>query len=413
MLKQIIHRGLLSFVALLIGILFYACIVCADEAQAKPKRKVDVVPLRSVQLWEGDAPEAKGKGAEDRPHLDVLLAPAEKANGSAIIVCPGGGYNIRAMDHEGLQVAQWLNDQGIHAFVLSYRIRQAGYEPPVALLDAQRAVRHVRANAKAYGVDPKRIGIMGFSAGAHLASWVGGTFDAGKADDADPVERVSSRPDFIAIIYGEPSQQATDNDPPQPRPVDADTPPTFMALTATDIVDPVFAMRHLETLRSAKVEAELHVFGGDGGHGRGMHRGDPDTGVWPTLMINWLRRNAFFTPLARTSVEGTVTIDGAPLFLGWVSLYPVDNPNAPSASIYWNDVFPQGPTLGHYKIEERYGPVPGRYRVEVRREAKDLIAVPSIAGEEVYTHLTPGDTKPMTIDIKPGANKLNLAIRTK
>ena len=98
----------------------------AEGAAGPPKREVDVVPLRSVSLWERDAPQAKGKAPEDQPHLDILLAAAGKANGAAVIICPGGGYNIRAMDHEGLQVAQWLNTQGLHAFVLSYRVGEAG-----------------------------------------------------------------------------------------------------------------------------------------------------------------------------------------------------------------------------------------------------------------------------------------------
>jgi acetyl esterase/lipase len=384
--------------------------MAADDAPA-PKRDVDRVPTRSVPLWTGDAPGAKGQEPEDRPQLDVLLAPKDKANGSAIIVCPGGGYNVRAMDHEGLQVAQWLNTQGIHAFVLSYRVRQAGYEPPVALIDAKRALRQVRANAPTYGVDPKRIGIMGFSAGAHLASWAGEVFDAGSGDSPDPVERVSSRPDFVVMVYGSPSQQQGAN--PGPKPVSSETPPTFMVLTTTDMVDPAGCLRHLQALRAAKVEAELHVFGGDGGHGRGLHRGDPYTGIWPTLLVNWLRRNAFFTSVPRASVEGTVTIDGAPLFLGWITFYPVDNPNAPIASGYWDDDFPADSLYGYYKIESRYGPVPGRYRVEVRHLSKDRLTVPSIPREEIYTRLSPESPAPIFVDIKPGDNKLDLAIRTK
>ena len=192
-----------------------------------------------------------------------------------------------------------------------------------------------------------------------------------------------------------------------------ETPPTFMVLTTTDFVDPAGCLRHLQALRAAKVEAELHVFGGDGGHGRGLHRGDPDTGIWPTLLANWLRRNAFFTSVPRASVEGTVTIDGVPLFLGWISLYPVDNPNAPAASAYWDDAFPADSEYGRYKIEARYGPTPGRHRVEVRRLSKDRGTVPTMPREEIYTRLSPESQELIFVDIKPGENKLDLAIRTK
>jgi len=368
-------------------------------------RAVDTVPLQRVQLWEATAPMAKGQGAEDRPALDVLKAA--KPNGAAIIICPGGGYRIRAMDHEGLQVAQWLNEQGITAFVLSYRLRPSGYDTSVSLLDARRAVRLVRSRAASFGIDPTRIGMMGFSAGAHLASWVGEVFDGGNANATDAIEKASDRPNFLALVYGQPSQQETQRNP---RPVSSSTPPTFMLNTLTDFVDPGPSTRHLQALRSAKVEAELHVFGGDGGHGRGLHRGDPDTGVWPNLLLNWMRRNAFLCQGPRASVEGSITIDGVPLFLGWITLIPTD-PNLPTASVYWNDVSNKGPAFGHYLIETRYGPLPGRYRVEVRRQAKDLLTVPSMPREEVFTRLAPDQT-PLTIEIKPGSNRLDLAIRT-
>ena len=384
----------------------------ADLPPSQAMYEVEKVTLHSIPLWAGPAPQARGTGSEDRPQLDVFLAPKDKATGAAVIVCPGGGYWLRAMDHEGMQVAQWFNSQGIHAFVLSYRVRSAGYEPPAALLDAQRALRLVRARAEEFGVDPRRLGMMGFSAGAHLASWAGERFDAGDPKATDPVERRSSRPDFVVIVYGGPSQQPTDAKAPRPLPVTKETPPTFMQLTTTDMVDPAGCLQQLLALRKAGVEAELHVFGGDGGHGRGLHVGDPDTGMWPTLLMNWLRRNAVLTDRPRASVAGKVTIDGRPLFLGWVTLRPADEANLPSASIYLNDRFRERTLHGTFQIESRFGPVPGRYRVEVRQLGWDLLLVPTINEARTFTSLVPGG-EPILVEIKPGGNTLDLAIRTK
>ncbi len=372
-----------------------------------PARQVDTVALTSVYLWDGPAPQAKGDGPEDRPHVAVFPAPKERANGCAVIVCPGGGFRERAMDWEGVQVAQWLNTQGIHAFVLSYRIRP--YDRSTTWLDAARAVRFVRANAGKYGVSPKRIGVMGFSAGGIIAQKLADSFDAGDAQAADPVERVSSRPDFVAPIYGIALQQDT----PTVKPVRPETPPTFMVLTSRDeTIDPQSSFRQLQALRAAGVEAELHVFGGDGTHGRGLHVGDPYTGEWPALLINWLRRNTFLTDRERVPVEGLMTIDNVPMFAGWVTFTPVDDPTLPAASVFWNDKYRKSGTPGRYYIEQKYGPVPGRYRVEVIHVAKDFILVPSMDAARHYTSLAPGGT-PIEVEIKPGQNVFDLAIRTK
>lgn len=372
---------------------------------------VDQVALRSAFLWDGDAPDAKGKGPEDRPHLDIFLAPKERATGTAMIVCPGGGFRERAMDWEGVQVAQWLNAQGIHAFVLSYRIRPAGYERTAAWADGARAVRHVRFHAKDYGVNPRRIGVIGFSAGSMIASQLAASFDAGSPSAADPIERVSSRPDFVAPIYGRPLRQ--DGDSTKPVAVPADTPPIFTVLTMRDeTIDPQLTFREYQALRAAGVEAELHVFGGDGSHGRGLHAGDPYTGEWPDLMLNWLRRTALMTERERVPVEGVMTIDGVPMFAGWVTFTPVDDPNLPASSIFYNDKYRKVGKPGRFYIDQKFGPVPGVYRVEVRHVSKDFILVPSMAAAEKYTSLAPGG-RPIIVEIKPGPNVVDLAIRTK
>src|SRR5437870_6888064 len=152
-----------------------------------------------IILWPNGAPGAVGKEPIDIPTLTPYLAPKEKATCAAVIVCPGGGYSHLA-DHEGRPVAEWLNTLGITAFVLKYRIGPR-YHHPAPLQDAARAIRLVRARVKEWGLDPERIGILGFSAGGHLASTAGTHFDSGKPDSSDPIERVSSRPNLMILIY--------------------------------------------------------------------------------------------------------------------------------------------------------------------------------------------------------------------
>src|SRR5450432_1746172 len=147
-------------------------------------------------LWPGGAPGALGTEEIDKPSLTPYLAAAGRGTGTAVIVCPGGGYSHLAMDHEGDQIARWLNSLGVSAFVLKYRLGPK-YHHPVELSDAQRAIRTVRSKATEYRLQPDRIGIMGFSAGGHLASTAGTHFDAGNADASDAVDRLSSRPDFL------------------------------------------------------------------------------------------------------------------------------------------------------------------------------------------------------------------------
>lgn len=152
-----------------------------------------------VYLWPKGAPLALGDDPLDKPKLTLYRAPAAKANGAAVVICPGGGYVVVASDHEGKQVAEWLNGLGVSAFVLQYRLAPR-YHHPAPLLDAQRAIRLVRARAVEWGVDPARVGMLGFSAGGHLTSTAGTHYDAGDAA-ADPIDRQGSRPDFLVLGY--------------------------------------------------------------------------------------------------------------------------------------------------------------------------------------------------------------------
>jgi acetyl esterase/lipase len=258
-------------------------------------------------LWPDGAPGAAGSEPEDKPKLTPYLAPKASANGAAVVVCPGGGYRNLASDHEGKQVAEWLNTLGVSAFVLQYRVGPR-YRHPAPLQDAQRALRLVRARAPAFGVDPRRIGILGFSAGGHLASTAGTRFDDGVPDAADPIERQGSRPDFMVLAYpvisltapfthrgsrtfllGDSPDAKLVEELSNEKQVTARTPPTFLFHTADDPAVPVEnGVAFFQALRSSQVPAELHVFE-KGPHGVGLAQHDPALAAWPKLCEAWLR----------------------------------------------------------------------------------------------------------------------------
>ena len=266
----------------------------------------------AFRLWEGDAPGAIGKEDRDIPTLTPYLPAAEKANGTAIVICPGGGYGGLA-GHEGDGYATFLSDNGIACFVLKYRLGSRGYRHPVMMQDAQRAIRTVRANAEKYGV--KRVGVMGSSAGGHLATTVVTHFDAGKADDADVVEKVSCRPDFGVICYGVismengvthgGSKQNLLGNNPDPKLVEdlsnekqvtKETPPCFVWSTGEDtVVLPENSFRFVQALRAVKVPYDFHIYQ-KGPHGIGLSvgsRGVPagDVHPWGKDLLFWFRQN--------------------------------------------------------------------------------------------------------------------------
>jgi len=154
-----------------------------------------------VPLWNGPAPQSHGTALDDTPRLYVYLPPKPAKPGPAIIIAPGGGYGMLAFEHEGINEAEWFQQRGIAAFILFYRLPVNGYRHPVPLLDAQRAVRLVRSRAAEWNIDPAKIAVMGFSAGGHLVSTLDTHFDAGDAKAADPIDRVSCRPDFTVLVY--------------------------------------------------------------------------------------------------------------------------------------------------------------------------------------------------------------------
>lgn len=258
-------------------------------------------------LWPKGAPEAKGTDAKDIPQLIISLPEKDQAGRSAVVICPGGGYGGLAMDHEGHQIAKWLNGHGIAAFICDYRHRGKGYGHPAPLMDAQRAIRTVRARADEFNVDPKKIGILGFSAGGHLASSAATHFDAGKADAEDPIEKVSCRPDFAILCYaviafdqpythkGSQKNLLGDNAAPElvklmsnELQVTSETPPTFLWHTYEDTgVPPENSIAFYSALVKNKVPSELHVYE-KGRHGVGLGKGIVGTERWSDDCIAWL-----------------------------------------------------------------------------------------------------------------------------
>lgn len=259
----------------------------------------------TMLLWPEGAPFAQGSAPADQPRITVYL-PERQTTKTAVVLCPGGGYVMLATDHEGKQVAQWFNNLGIAVFMLEYRLGPK-YHHPVELGDAKRAVRWVRAHAAEYHVDPARIGIMGFSAGGHLASTLATHFDAGNSGSADPIERASSRPDFTILIYpvigplGNASVFSFEQllgKSPDPKLVDEltndlhvtpQTPPTFLMHSDNDdAVTPENSVRFYMALKRAGVPAEMHIYP-SGGHGYGLAPLDPVLSTYPPRLADWLR----------------------------------------------------------------------------------------------------------------------------
>lgn len=247
---------------------------------------------RTELLWPEGAPGAVGNEDVDKPSLTIY--PAVQPNGAAVLICPGGGYVHLAMDHEGRQVAEWFNSFGVTAFVLKYRLAPR-YRHPAMIEDARRAMRIIRSRAKEFGIDPTRVGVMGFSAGGHLASTLSNHFGEGE------------RPDFAILCYPvisfttrythSGSMRALLGDPPDPAlvwelsnelRVTSQTPPTFLFHTNADTgVPPENSILYYLALRRAGVPAELHIYQ-EGRHGVGLAPKDPVLSTWPARLKDWL-----------------------------------------------------------------------------------------------------------------------------
>lgn len=297
----------------------------------RPNSAQEIMPL-----WEGQAPGSENFVGEERieergtpelstqwitgvgaPTLTLFDATTQDHGKAAMIICPGGGYGGLSQTKEGTDIAQWLAKQGVTSFVLKYRHGGGPHQHPVPLADVQRAVRIVRGLAKDKGYSPARIGVMGFSAGGHLASSIGTHFDEGDKAATDIIEQQSCRPDFLVLLYPVISMEAgvthggsranllgekpddelvtlMSNDTQ----VTNQTPPTFIAHCSDDQAVPVEnALRFYRALVAHKVPAELHVFA-EGGHGFGMRQQGP-VGQWPNLLLHWLESRGLLTPAGK------------------------------------------------------------------------------------------------------------------
>jgi acetyl esterase/lipase len=283
---------------LLCAALLSAAWAVSAASAAEPKTEL---------LWPAGAPGANGTEAKDKPTLIIYLPEAEKANGCAIVVCPGGGYGGLAMGHEGHDIGKWLNSLGIAAFICDYRHRGKGYGHPAPLDDAQRAIRTVRARAKEFNVDPQRVGVLGFSAGGHLASTVATHFEDRLKGSSDSIDMQSNRPDFAVLCYaviafdadythkgsqinllGKDAPKELVESLSNEKQVTKETPPTFLWHTTEDTaVPPQNSVYFYLACLKHKVPAELHIYE-KGPHGIGLAQKFPGADQWPKQLELWL-----------------------------------------------------------------------------------------------------------------------------
>jgi acetyl esterase/lipase len=296
--------------ATVLSLVVLAC--AAVPARGAGRAAAPPAGAKSEPLWPADTPDLRNVKEKDKPTLTAFVPPKEKATGTAVVICPGGGYGFLAIDYEGWEVARWLNSLGVAGFVLKYRHRGNGFGHPAPLRDAQRAIAIVRSGAAAgrWPVAPDRIGIMGFSAGGHLASTAGTHFHKGRPDAADPLDRVSCRPDFLILVYpvislaetfthrgsvhnllGKQPDEKLVEGLSNERQVTAETPPTFLVHADQDRVVPAEnSIYFFLALRKAKVPAEMHIYErGRHGFGLGGRRAPAGTKTWPDRCADWMR----------------------------------------------------------------------------------------------------------------------------
>ncbi|MES2788557.1 MAG: alpha/beta hydrolase [Planctomycetota bacterium] len=263
-------------------------------------------------LWPKGAPNAAGTNPEDIPSLTIFRPAEGTANGAVVVICPGGGYGHLAEGHEGRDVAAWLNTLGVTGCVLKYRLAPR-YRHPAPIQDAQRAIRLVRSHAAEWKIDPQRVGILGFSAGGHLASTAGTHYDLGDSEATDPIDKLSCRPDLLVLCYpvislsspythvGSRNNLLGANADPKlleglsnEKYVTRDTPPTFLFHTSSDTaVPPENSLMFYMALHAKGVPAELHIYE-QGRHGIGLAPKDPVLSSWPLRCSQWMEARGFF-----------------------------------------------------------------------------------------------------------------------
>ena len=296
--------------------LFAICILSLTVIASSSNFAQESTELTTIKLWPDGLPadakplkqeridELKAKNTDDRvfyvdsPMLTVYEPAAEKKNGTAVVVCPGGGYNILAYKHEGVDLAKWFNEQGVTAFLLKYRVprrqEQIHWEP---MQDVQRAVRVVRSKASEYEIDPERIGVLGFSAGGHLTVMAGTQYETKSYEPIDEADKLSCRPNFICPIYAAYLGNNYKDDVVELGDlvnVTKKTPPTFMAVTADDAMRGAQAALLFAELQKSGVKSELHVWQ-DGGHGYGLYKRGRQPDGWEGHLKTWLKFNAWLS----------------------------------------------------------------------------------------------------------------------
>ncbi|MCA9023755.1 MAG: alpha/beta hydrolase [Planctomycetaceae bacterium] len=398
-----IPRGL--FVSLLIGLL-----AVSDSAFAEPPEP--------ILLWPDGAPGAVGEEDADRPSIRIY--EADKPNGCAIVICPGGGYGGLAFDHEGHQIAKWCNTIGVTGIVLKYRLGRR-YQHPAPLNDVQRAIRYVRVHADELKVAPNRVGVMGFSAGGHLASTVSTHYDMGNRVAEYPINMASCRPDFT--ILGYPVVSFTEDfthagsrrnllgDDPDPAlveslsnetQVNAQTPPAFLFHTSEDKAVPVAnSLAYYAACIKHGVPAELHAYQ-NGPHGVGLGIADPVLFTWKERLADWLQTNGFLTSAGaeRLEVGGSVSLNGEPIRWGTITFVPTIGKQMPIA----------GGRIGggKYMIPRSRGVIKGSYSVIIRTLGS---VVPEPTIDDVVT-LTGQSNREIIIDVLADTVDLNFDIET-
>jgi acetyl esterase/lipase len=255
-------------------------------------------------LEEKFTPGEKGPKRVDsvgKPTITIYRPAKEKDTGAAIVVAPGGGYRMLAFEHEGTMVSDWLTSIGVTCVLLRYRVpqRPGDGENKLPLQDAQRALSLARSRSADWGIDPARIGILGFSAGGHLAANASTNYDRRAYDAVDDSDKAACRPDFAVLIYpgGVLDRQDKEKLSPQMR-VTKETPPAFLAVAADDKGSAPGTLKLFQALRDAGVSAELHVYAA-GGHGFGMRRSDQPWAAWPQRCEEWMRSRGFLKPAVR------------------------------------------------------------------------------------------------------------------
>ncbi len=291
----------------------FAIRVCLFSMMGLPLAAMgaELKPFATLDVWPGPAPGETGKIGEEgyldakpgerevkrlanvsHPTLTVFRPAADKDTGASVVICPGGGYYILAWDLEGEEVAAWLNSIGVTGIVLKYRVpRREGtpndQHPIQPLMDAQRALKVVRSKAGEWGIDPNRVGMLGFSAGGHLSAAAATRFAEPAYALTDEIDKLSARPDFAVLIY--PGGMEKKDDPSNPiTHVSAKTPPMFLAHAGDDGVSPLNSVDMYAALKKAGVPAELHIYA-TGGHGFGLRPSADPCSTWPKRCEEWLQ----------------------------------------------------------------------------------------------------------------------------